>query len=404
MYYIILYAAFDYLHINNTYTYCDRISLFTSTQQQLIAYIIQQHKKMSVDILNSILNNTINENVVDNIRYILINDYNTINNISNNNKHIHDNIEHRSNNNNNTDICIYSSSLRGRIWQLLLFNNNNNIVYNTESYTTKYIDLCKQGKYSDKYDKIRNDTARTFPNNHDFRSINNIEISSIRILNAFCHAKHKPVLHNNNNNNTTDTTYERSYAYIQGMNSLLGIILYANNEIDSYYIFTTLITQYIPLYYCSSHIGVEAGCKLIDIIIQKVDIVLYNKLIQYNLTAYIYAFSAVSSLSASVLSIDSILVLWDYLFALQCPDINIICVAAQVICCRDMLLSNNNNIQNILNYRNWPAYNIDIQHIINKTKDIISILYKQNDSLLHDIIKHTNDAKIVEKYADRKHK
>jgi len=108
-----------------------------------------------------------------------------------------------------------------------------------------------------------------------------------------------------------------------------------------------------PLYWISAHIGAHAGCVLVDRILEVVDPELHGHLIKYKLSsAYLYAFSSVSSLSASAPPFKELLKLWDFLITFG-PHFNILCVVAQVISLRDKILKTEQPEQ-ILNYRKWP--------------------------------------------------
>jgi hypothetical protein len=124
-------------------------------------------------------------------------------------------------------------------------------------------------------------------------------------------------------------------------------------EVDAFYAFSRFVTKKFPLYWISAHIGAHAGCVLVDKILAVVDPDLHGHLIKYKLpSAYLYAFSSVSSLSASAPPFKELLKLWDFLITFG-PHFNILCVVAQVISLRDRILKTEQPEQ-ILNYRKWP--------------------------------------------------
>lgn len=185
------------------------------------------------------------------------------------------------------------------------------------------------------------------------------------------------------------------------MNTLAATFLYVMPELDAYHMFNRLIVQYIPLYYQHSHIGVHAACTLIDMIIQQCDGELYQQLlVAHHLQAYIYAFSPVSSLCTSVLPLDIAVQIWDWLYAAQCPALNVVCVAAQILLIRQQLLSSKQP-KALLDYRVWPQ--MPAADILQQSESIIETLNDTNPALLADIVHHATDMRIANRYTQRHH-
>lgn len=329
--------------------------------------------------------NNIDGNYIESIRHTIVDK--TINDVLSVYRSVCSNLNNRSIDVDDPNIISYHSSLRGRIWQLLLAPcTSYRSITLYQQYSSEYIELCELGSHPVKYEKIRVDSARTFPQDPSYNAAVDCK-SLIRLLNAFTHK--------NNNNHAT-----QSFTYIQGMNTLAATFLYVLNELDAYYMFSELLCVYIPLYYQSSHIGVNAGCKLVDEILRECDAELYSKLlVQHELQAYIYAFSAVSSLCTSVLPLDAAVIVWDWLLAAKCPALNIVCVAAQLIMTRDKLLSSTQP-KSILDYRVWPQSSAS--DIIRYSNKLIATLNNTNPVLLHDIVHHATDVNVSEKHAGRK--
>lgn len=181
----------------------------------------------------------------------------------------------------------------------------------------EYVDLARAGKCQ-RYSLVRDDSFRTFRSYHDFHKVVP-EQSIVRVCNAF------------------DRKFASAkWQYCQGMNVYAGVFLYVMPELDAFNVFSTFCTQYIPLYWKSNHIGVEAGCKLLDRVLFVVDPELYHHLHsrEIRLHAILYAFSAIKTMSASAPPLEEALILWDFLLAMG-PHMSILCVAAQLYSMRE---------------------------------------------------------------------
>lgn len=103
-----------------------------------------------------------------------------------------------------------SPDRRGRVWMILLGIGYVN--------SKRYVDLVRRGQSIDA-EKIRKDVHRTFSNNVSFHK--KVSLSSIsRVLNALVH--------------------DLDIRYVQGMNVLLGPLLYVADEVFGFYMFRRL--------------------------------------------------------------------------------------------------------------------------------------------------------------------
>jgi hypothetical protein len=112
------------------------------------------------------------------------------------------------------------------------------------------------------------------------------------------------------------------FTYLQGMNAISGCFLYCMTEMDAFYAFTTFITEKTPLYWVSSHIGANAGCKLVDAVLAVVDPTLAAHLAATTPGAYVYAFHCVSGFCSTIRPLSEVLKLWDFLLAFG-PHFNV---------------------------------------------------------------------------------
>ena len=265
-------------------------------------------------------------------------------------------------------------SLRGRLWQILLGLG--------AISAANYIALVRRGK-CDKYGKIRSDTFRTFPQDNQFTAaVREEEI--VRVLNAFVHQF-----------SVAGKESKYVFTYCQGMNTICAPMLFSMGELAAYHSFCHFITRLTPLYWLSSHIGVEAGCKLVDRCLQAIDPTLHTHLKQAGLHSYLYAFHCVSSFSASVPPFSELLTLWDFLLAFG-PHLNIVIVAAQIIALRVALL-NTTNPKAILDYRKWPPLRARVMIAM-----CMSFLSYIEPELYDDIRWHAEREEVAERITGRK--
>jgi len=204
----------------------------------------------------------------------------------------------------------------------------------------QYQELCERGP-CDRYKLVRDDSFRTFrtadrETNEFMRAVP--EAALVRVCSAFDHLYRAD-----------------GWEYCQGMNVYAGVFLYVLPELDAFNLFALFCTQHIPLYWRSNHIGVEAGCRALDHVLQKVDPELTRHLVQTRptpLTGLIIAFPAIKTMSATVPPLAEVLRLWDFLLSAG-PYLSVLCVAAQIHHIRDRLLESEFP-KDILDYRRWP--------------------------------------------------
>lgn len=106
----------------------------------------------------------------------------------------------------------------------------------------EYINLISKKK-SYLYDKIRDDTFRTFGKDDRFKQ-GVAEVKLVRVLNAFVHY-------------TQET--KASVSYVQGMSLILAPFLYVMPEVDAYYCFRRFVLCCCPNYVTGQLAGVHAG-------------------------------------------------------------------------------------------------------------------------------------------------
>ena len=275
------------------------------------------------------------------------------------------------------------SDLRIYIWLILLSA--------PPTPTDRYLDLVRQGPCPS-YNKIRNDTFRTFTSDPLFRR-RVTENSLTRVLNAvswMLHDAHEsrvngwmsppaigsqPPLSFTSSPPQTAATIPRkdgggspvaargstlkdaesdagmstsnaggqdaTVGYVQGMNVLAAPFLYAaRSEVQAFTAFNSFLTNQIPGYVRGGSLdGVHKGVALVDRILDVVDPKLANYLASIQTNATIYAFAPVLSLCASVPPLPEVLNLWDFYMAYGC-HLNLVCIVAQLVLMRDDILHN----------------------------------------------------------------
>lgn len=122
------------------------------------------------------------------------------------------------------------------------------------------------------------------------------------------------------------------FTYLQGMNAICGAFLFCMTEMDAFAAFRSFICEQTPLYWLSSHIGANAGCKLVDQILAVVDPQLAAHLSASMPGAYVYAFHAVSGFSTTIRPLSEVLKLWDFLLAFG-PHFNVWTGPTECGCC-----------------------------------------------------------------------
>ncbi|KAK9463654.1 rab-GTPase-TBC domain-containing protein [Lipomyces oligophaga] len=273
-----------------------------------------------------------------------------------------------------SDFCTY----RPYIWSLLL--------QIPAVQAKKYLTLIRRGA-SPAYSKIRNDTFRTLTTDILFqRRVS--ETSLIRILNALawvrwdaCRARDRvrseqPArdqtaarlrgdmrsIHRQNSQSRSRISSDLSFPasgsddnderddydanniavselYVQGLNVLAAPFLYTcSSETQAFALFETFIHHSCPQYVKPMLDGVHLGLRLLDRCLNIVDPTLFSTLKAKNMTAELYAFASVLTMSACTPPLNEVLILWDFLIAYG-PHLNVLAIIAQLLLIRDSLLA-----------------------------------------------------------------
>ena len=191
--------------------------------------------------------------------------------------------------------------LRTYVWSILSRTS-------MENATTKYLNLLNLGPpVSPIYEKIKNDTSRTFRTNDKFRNVVSEE-ALIRCLSCF--AWQTQQLHEK------DATKRGITTYVQGMNILLAPLLYScPSEPMAFQLFSKLCYSIIPTYVTHNLIGVRNGAKLLDMCLKIIDPRLSRFLGDNLLTTEIYGIPSILTLSSCNKPLDQVCKLWDFMFA-----------------------------------------------------------------------------------------
>lgn len=274
-------------------------------------------------------------------------------------------------------------SVRGHVWQLLLGVSR----LSASSYSS----LVALGPCSPStlYSKIRGDVFRTFQDDAEFWELVKEEQLS-RVLNAFVHQQSKTTFRHRSK---AGERLPSPFTYLQGMNAIAGAFLFCMTEIDAFSGFRSFIVERTPLYWLSSHIGANAGCKLVDQILSVVDPQLAAHLSSKTPGAYVYAFHCVSGFCSTIRPLSEVLRLWDFLLAFG-PHFNLLCVAAQVVMLRSKLLESENP-KAILDYRVWPRLQADLTISV-----AMSFLPLLSAELYTQIVQHATNIDVAEKISE----
>lgn len=156
--------------------------------------------------------------------------------------------------------------------------------------------------------------------------------------------------------------------YVQGMNVLAAPFLYVMpSEVEAFACFTTLLEVHAPRYVRPTLEGVHQGLKvgaestpgpclpcisftavntcspplrpqLVDKCLEAVEPALYAHLVSHELTAELYAFAPLLTLSASTPPLQEVLEMWDFLLAYG-VGLNVLCVVAQLCLIKSDLIN-----------------------------------------------------------------
>ncbi|BFZ53686.1 CDC16 protein [Savitreella phatthalungensis] len=210
-----------------------------------------------------------------------------------------------------------SSEVRALVWSLLLGVS--------PIAVEEYLDMLQRSA-SPAYQKIRNDTFRTLANDPLFKARVS-EASLIRVLNSYAWR-----LHDKRDQNPGHV------GYVQGMNILAAPFLYCcTSEVQAYALYSDFVERHVPTYVRPDLAGVHLGVKLVDRCLEQLDAKLYRHLRSRRLTAEVWAFPSIMTLSACTPPLPEVLVLWDFLLAYG-VHMNVLCVIAQIILIREQLM------------------------------------------------------------------
>ena len=223
------------------------------------------------------------------------------------------------------------------------------------------------------YQKIKNDTFRTLMNDKGFHDKVG-EDSLVRILSALAVTR-------------SSGDGRKQIGYVQGLNVLLAPIAYSchRSEPQAFALLHNLITAHIPLYITPNLDGVHTGLTLVDLALKIIDPVLSEYLDSKFLKAEIYAFPSVLTLCACTPPLESVLKLWDFLFAYG-THMNILFIVAQLVSHRSALLR---SLQPMQLLRNFPP--LQENEIIKLSLSFIPELPKK---LYELIVRHGHDRSV----------
>ncbi|CCK73116.1 Bub2p KNAG_0M02630 [Huiozyma naganishii CBS 8797] len=229
--------------------------------------------------------------------------------------------------------------LRCYVWSILSRTS-------MENATTTYLQLVSLGPPNAAvFDKIKNDTGRTFQTDLTFKKRVS-EDALIRCLSCFAWQTQQlqPSLH-----------IEVS-TYVQGMNVLLAPLVYScPTEPMAFQLFQTLCYNIIPTYITSNLIGVRNGAKLLEICLKLIDPKLSKFFTDNLLTGEIYGMSSILTLSSCNKPLDQVCKLWDFMFAYGF-HMNILFVVAMLVKIRGKILKSDSPM-NLL--KNLPPFDAD---------------------------------------------
>ncbi|CAO1616739.1 unnamed protein product [Sympodiomycopsis kandeliae] len=261
---------------------------------------------------------------------------------------------------------------RPLLWKLLL-----NV---KEVSSNQYLALISLGP-SPSHFKIRNDTFRTLATDMEFKSKVK-EDSLIRLLDAFVW---KWILEQQRNQQHGKNQFgvelgDADFTYVQGMNVLAAPFLYTcQSEMEAFCCFSAFIEHCCPTYVRPTLSGVHQGLKLVDICLSKIDSPLYNHLRSKNLTAELYAFPSLLTLSACTPPLDQVLKLWDFYLAFGI-HLNVVSIVSQLLLMRESLMESASPMKLL---RNWPVLDADriIEVAVRLCKDL-------DEGFYHAIVQH----------------
>ncbi|CAO3681412.1 unnamed protein product [Umbelopsis ramanniana] len=133
------------------------------------------------------------------------------------------------------------------------------------------------------------------------------------------------------------------FTYVKTMSFLVVPFIMILPELDVFFTFTTFIRHCCPLYAQHNLLGAHCGVKLLDVCLKIVDPELSGYLRGKGLTADIFAFKEISTLSVSLQPFSEVLHLWDVMIAFG-VHLNILFILAQLVKRRTKILSSTSPI------------------------------------------------------------
>ncbi|KAI9294729.1 TBC-domain-containing protein [Neoconidiobolus thromboides FSU 785] len=263
-----------------------------------------------------------------------------------------------------------SNSLRCRTWKALLG------VYSFSA--GEYLHYIAKGA-SPMFDKVKNDTFRTLATDKKFLERVQ-EVMLVRVLNAIVWKAQA---------DAPLGTIPTRFDYVQGMNVLVAPFLFVMPEVDAFFSSNVLLKNYCPTYVKPTLIGVHCGLKLMDKCLEVLDAELYFYLKSKGLTAEIYAFASILTLSACTPPLDELLKLWDFFFAFGI-HLNVICTISQLMLTRNQLLMSPSPIKLLRTFPDLQAYPV-IQLTRHLVKQLSAPLYEE-------LATHPFDEAVCERY------
>jgi hypothetical protein len=274
------------------------------------------------------------------------------------------------------------SETRPLVWKTFLGMSQSSVDADT------YRALVAERKVGDdkSYTLIRGDSYRSFQTSEVFTAKVTQAMLS-RVCNALQHKYPK-------------------FSYVQGVAQMAGVMMYAMSEVEAFFMLSSFLSRHCPTYWVSGYAGAQAGCVLVNRVIEYCDKELYEHMAREMETitgtssqwGMILYHPVVSSLGSSVEPFDEYVQLFDCLVCLG-MQYNVVAVAAQVMAMRAQLLQKDGmGIKKMLDYRTgWPP--LRARFLLSLTCNLLRILPKE---LKADIDRHAVDADFVEAVVGKK--
>ncbi|GAA6020076.1 hypothetical protein JCM11491_006385 [Sporobolomyces phaffii] len=231
------------------------------------------------------------------------------------------------------------TELRPVVWKLLLHLHRVPASASSSVHpllcADQYLDLVQRGP-SRMFQKIRNDAFRTLATDKDFQDKVS-EDTLVRVLEAFVWRQFD--LGDGDGDDDSST----AVPYVQGLNVLAAPFLSVlPSELEAWACFTTFVESHAPRYVRPTLVGVHDGLQLVDECLVSLDPELYAHLARSRLSAELYAFPSILTVSAATRPLSEVVQWWDFLLAHGGVGVNVLAVVAQLVLVRDDLVSNAN--------------------------------------------------------------